>query len=154
MFSTLRRVGCLTSALLVLLTALGCGPGSATVSGRVTYQGEPLTAGDLIIYGANGQIQSGQISADGTYAIYKAPVGDVKMAVLTPKELPPQRPEPAGVPQGKKGGRKKTLVNVEVPAPPPVKIVPIPDRYKEPDKSGLNFTLKRGEQTIDLNLKE
>src|SRR5262249_15289796 len=151
----LRRVGCLTSALLVLLTALGCGSGSATVSGRVTYQGEPLTAGDLIIYGANGQIQSGQISADGTYAIYKAPVGDVKMAVLTPKDLPAQRPpEPGGVWQGKKGGRKKTLIKEEFKPPPPVKVVPIPDRYKEPDKSGLNFTLKRGEQTIDLNLKE
>jgi hypothetical protein len=144
--------------LLLLLTALGCGSGSATVSGRVTYKGEPLTAGDIIIYGANGKIDSGPISADGTYAIYKAPVGDVKIAVLTPKPLPPQRPPGPGVRKDQGERTRKRIFKEAVPpaptVPPPVKVVPIPDRYKEPDKSGLNFTLKPGEQTIDLDLKE
>jgi hypothetical protein len=39
------------------------------------------------------------------------------------------------------------------PSLPAIKFVPIPNRYKEPDKSGLNFTLKPGAQTINLELQ-
>jgi hypothetical protein len=146
MISTLRRAGCLASALLVLLAAVGCGPGSATVSGRVTYKGAPLPSGDVLIYGANGKVQSGPIGADGNYAIYKAPVGDVKMAVV-----PPNPSSQMMLPRQVKGARKHPGATDDA-SMPPIKVVPIPERYNDPDKSGLNFTLKSGEQTIDLDL--
>jgi hypothetical protein len=129
--------------LLVLLAALGCGSGSATVSGKVTYKGEPLPAGSVAIYGANGKVQSGPIGADGTYTISKAPVGDVKMAVVTPNASPVTR---------KIKGEVKHPGATDGASSSPIKVVPIPDRYKDPDKSGLNFTLKSGEQTINLDL--
>jgi hypothetical protein len=135
--------------LLVLLTALGCG-GSANVSGKVTYKGEPLPWGNVVIYGANGKIESGQISPDGTYAVHKAPVGEVKMAVIV------SNPSPKTPPGQTLGKGPKTRPPRRLPPPPdlpPIKFVPIPDRYKEPDQSGLNFTLKSGEQTIDLDLQ-
>ena len=31
-------------------------------------------------------------------------------------------------------------------------VVPIPDKYAEPDTSGLTFTVKRGEQTHNITL--
>jgi hypothetical protein len=136
-------VGWSASALLVLLAALGCSSGSATVSGKVTYKGEPLPAGSVAIYGANGRVQSGPIAGDGTYTIAKAPVGDVKMTVVTPNPSPETR-------QGKRG--RDPIKHPGAADAAPIKVVPIPDRYKEPDKSGLNFTLKSGEQTINLDL--
>jgi hypothetical protein len=132
------------SALLVLLAALGCGSGSATVSGKVTYKGEPLPAGSVAIYGANGKVQSVTIGTDGTYTISKAPVGDVKMTVVTPN------PSPGA--QQSKGATRKHPGAEDTASSPPLKVVPIPERYTDPDKSGLNFTLKPGEQTINLDL--
>lgn len=148
MISALRRVACPASVLLALLAALGCG-GSATVSGKVTYKGEPLPWGSVVIYGADGKVESGRISPDGAYAVHKAPVGDVKMAVIVSDPSPRKASEM----QLGAGAKKRTMRPPGIPDVPAIKFVPIPDRYKEPDQSGLNFTLKSGAQTIDLDLK-
>lgn len=147
--STFRKAGCSASTLLMLSAALGCGPGSATVSGRVTYNGTPLTRGDILIYGANGKVQSGPIGTDGHYTIFKAPVGDVKVAVAASR---PSTPPPTSPGMRRIKGVMKHPRSAHNPSPSPVKVVPIPERYKDPDKSGLSFTLKSGEQTINLDL--
>jgi hypothetical protein len=148
-----RRLGGCSAVLLLLMAVTGCGSGTADISGRVTYQGKPLPAGAVIIHGANGKVQSGPISADGTYAIYKAPVGDVKIAVVTPKPPPPQPAATPGMKRSKGGGRKHPGAAEAHPPPPVDKFVPIPERYKDPEQSGLTFTLKSGSQTIDLDLQ-
>jgi hypothetical protein len=126
------------------------GGATVTVSGKVAYKGEPVTFGAVAIYGADGQTASGRIDADGHYTVDKVPIGDVKMAVLTPNPT---------TPKGSSKGRLKSKGKVkysgaEVPSMDWVsKFVAIPARYKDPDQSGLTFTVKSGEQTIDLDLK-
>jgi hypothetical protein len=68
---------------------LGCGKGSATVSGRIAYKGESLTSGNIVLHGADGKVASALITVDGRYAVHKALLGDVKIAVLP--STPPQR---------------------------------------------------------------
>ena len=68
--STRRRLCGWAALLLVLLTTLGCGRNSATVSGRVTYKDEPVTAGDVIIYGANGQVGGDAIRLPSEAAVW------------------------------------------------------------------------------------
>jgi hypothetical protein len=131
------------------MTVMGCGGGgTATVSGKVTYKGEPVTAGYVTYYGADGKTDSGRIDADGHYTVYKAPVGDVKVAVLTSD--PKRRVPSGGLSKGKQASKHP---DSEITASDQVgKFVAIPPRYKDPDKSGLAFTVKSGSQVINLEL--
>ncbi|HEX5270280.1 MAG TPA: hypothetical protein VFW33_07335, partial [Gemmataceae bacterium] len=66
-------------ALLVgslALGPLGCGWGTGTVSGKVTYNDQPLTNGTVIFSNADGKgNRTADIQADGTYKIEGMPVG-------------------------------------------------------------------------------
>ncbi|WP_417390167.1 hypothetical protein [Gimesia sp.] len=64
--------GLLTLLLsLVLLTAYGCGdghPARSTVSGKVTYNGKPLSIGSLVFIPVNGGPSAqGKIDRNGSY---------------------------------------------------------------------------------------
>ena len=65
-----------------LLLALGCGGGERTeglapVTGRITYDGQPVPAGQIHFYPADGKRQSsGTIDADGNYALTSYKPGD------------------------------------------------------------------------------
>ena len=136
----------LAAALLSLLAATGCRRG-ASVSGKVTFKGQPVP-GAISFYGPGGRVDSGRIDEEGKYTVAKAPIGDVKVTVA-PAEL---RPAKEGADKGKKvpehpGSGK---------APPPPKAgksVDIPSKYKDPEKSGLTYTLKSGQNQIDIDLK-
>src|SRR5262249_40311065 len=70
----------LLSSLLVL--AAGCGSKGGTVSGKVYYKNQPMTAGLVQFYpeGKGGEYSS-KINEDGSYSISKVPPGPVKITV-------------------------------------------------------------------------
>ncbi len=81
----------LRSVPLVLLTMLlpaagGCGR-TATVSGRVTYQGRPVVFGSVIVIGEDGKAVSAAIEPDGTYTVAGIRPGPVQIRVLSPDPL-------------------------------------------------------------------
>jgi len=131
----------------LLLAAVGC-EGSASVSGKVTLNGQPVNGGAVTFYGAGGRQEGSWIDPEGNYAIAKAPVGDVKVTVVSSKAgQPPKLPKERAAPQhpgGQEGGGG---------AAPAGKPVVVPDKYKDPERSGLTFTLKPGPQTIPIELK-
>lgn len=133
-------------ALACLLTA-GCGSQTATVSGKVTHRGKPVSGGSVIVYCSDKQIARGVTATDGTYAIPNVPHGT---ATVTVQALP-------RVPVGLQG--KQVLppaVNGPIPptveAPDPTK-TGIPLRYSLPEESGLSVVIDRGTVTYDIDLK-
>src|SRR5579875_217635 len=122
--------------LLILLMFLSCGCGSqskATVSGKVLYGDKPLTRGNVTFFPEKGGAITTSIEQDGSYRAINVPVGPVKIAVQVPKTeniVPPM--DPAKVPEP-----MKSMVS----AP---KAVPIPDKYGNPDQSGLTWTVEGG----------
>lgn len=98
-FPFLRLRTCLTLASLCgLLTLLGCGSSGkdklVPVSGKVTLNGTPLTAGQVAFHpdtakGNNAKgVPTGTIGADGTYTLSTdgksgAPAGWYKVTVVT-----------------------------------------------------------------------
>jgi hypothetical protein len=155
------RISCLNrlwlsrnSLLLAALLAVGCGAGSGTVTGKVSYEGKPIPAGRVTFLDGKGQTYSSPIGDDGGYSIPKVPAGEVKIAVDTGAP-PPNIPAPAAV-KGKTGAP---------PGVPPealkaydfeaqrAKYVKIPNKYKDPEKSGLTYTVTGGSQTHDIVLK-
>ena len=133
------RGGCQAALLLLGLTVLGCaGERTGTLTGKVGLAGKPLPGGQVMVHGEGGKTAAGAI-ADGAYTIPNAPVGPVKVSVRTfapsPKVVNPTDPN-----AGKDTG-------------PPPAYVKIPDKYSDPDKSGLTTTVTGGSQTFDIDLK-
>jgi hypothetical protein len=126
---------------LLALVVTGCG-GRGNVSGKVTYKGKPLVWGTVQFQGSDNMIRQANIEPDGTYSVTGVITGEAKAAVssINPasSDFQPRRAE----------GR---------PPPPPRPQVkgwfPIPKKYQTTFDSGLTYTIKRGENKIDIELE-
>ncbi len=131
---------------IALIWTTGCGgPFTAPVSGKVTYKGEPLPGGVVTFIHPDGRTGYTTIKEDGSYTIPAAPGGDVKCIVQTIKPIPglPKRLA-AKLPGGGNKGSE--------PIYPAGKYVPIPEKYGDPQTSGLAYTIHRGSNSIDISL--
>ncbi len=130
---------------LALILASGCGgPFTASVSGKVTYKGEPLPGGVVTFVHPDGRTAYTTIHEDGSYTVPAAPGGDVRCIVQTYKPIPAPPKALADKLPGPKGKLE--------PVYPAGKYVPITEKYGNPDKSGLAYTIHRGSNTIDIPL--
>jgi hypothetical protein len=123
-------------AAIAALTLVGCG-GRGDVSGTVRFNGKPLSTGRITFVGPDQRdgVYS-LILTDGSYKVTGCPAGPVKIAVqaVVPRSGPGQAaPKPGTV---RRPGALK-----------------IPTRYADPSTSGLDYTVNRGEQQHDIDLK-
>jgi hypothetical protein len=136
-----RRLGPFSLLIAAFLALAGCQGGNrpASVSGKVTYLGRPVTSGVVVLVGADGKTSTpGVVGPDGTYRIAQAPAGSVRVAFDNP---PPQRVAP-GNPEA-----------VDV-AQAFARYVPTPLNYRDAAQSGLTLELKRGANpNRDIELK-
>ncbi len=164
-FSLSRGVA---GAAVFTLGILACSPPTGSVSGKVTYKGQPLKGGYVaFINSSGGQTFSAPIQEDGSYQIPKITGGSYKVTVET-ESLKPQG-ETKGVPfksVSKEGPPKENLPpKLNLPGNPADfgykmatpggqldRYVPIPRKYADPDQSGLQFDFRGGNQTYDINL--
>jgi hypothetical protein len=137
------RPACRTAVAAALLTlaAAGCA-GRGDVSGKVTYKGKPLVWGTVQFEGSDKIIKQGNINSDGTYTIRGLAPGEAKAAVssINPRSSDFQPRQVEGRPPPK-------------PRPEVKGWFPIPEKYDTPHKSGLVYTIKGGENTIDIELE-
>jgi hypothetical protein len=145
----------------LLLLALGCGS-RASVTGKVTYQGKSMPGGMVLFIHQNKGAFSAAIKEDGTYQIADLPGGSVKIAVTAPA-FGPGGPAPRYVPTDEELEKiqktqprlskedLKKMMGVR-PATPKGKAVQIPEKYGDPEQSGLTYTVIGGPQTYDINL--
>lgn len=129
------------------LCASGCGSGTATISGRVTFQGKPVAGGSVIVYCSDKQIVRGIIGADGSYSIPNVPYGSAVVTVQAHSRLPQGLRLHQTVPPSSGG-----------PIPPTADVndtarVIVPQRYALPEESGLSVAVDRGQVTYDIDLK-
>ncbi|MCI0459742.1 MAG: hypothetical protein L0Z62_22560 [Gemmataceae bacterium] len=123
----------LVTALLVLGVGGGCSKGKTMgkVSGQVTYKANPITEGQVHFISKSGQgaavniSGSGDYSAEletGTYSVYVAP-------------HPPGQTGPPG--------------EVKTPKQP---ASVIPEKYRQPETSGLTIDVKEGDNPFKIEL--
>jgi hypothetical protein len=112
----------------------------------VTYDGKPLVSGSVMMVADDGLPLVGVINPDGSYTVSGVPVGKVRVAVNSP---PPEPPVNAGGPAGPLGKNPAS-------APPPLVDdagwFPIPEKYGDPEQSGLTFHVKRGPNIYNIDL--
>jgi hypothetical protein len=135
----------------------------STVSGKVMYDGKPLTHGSVTFLTEDNHTYLGRVNQDGTYQIKGVPPGPVRIGVLA--SAPQGMPKPK---EAQKDGKKtKTYVDeLKEKSPKPPKgfgdrmlpgTSPLPDavakQYKEPSKSPLRYRVLTGEQVHDIVLQ-
>lgn len=146
-------------ASLGLLSIVGCfgkgeGP-TGTVTGNVTFNGQPATEGRVAFISAQGKGASGIIGAQGEYTLKtiagdQIPVGEYQVAVQPPPaESRDASSAPSEVPQATPGRIMKGA-----PGDPIVKEYPnIPMQYRNPSTSGWKVTVKEGANQFDFEMK-
>ncbi len=132
-----------------MLVCAGCSQATGTVTGTVTYNNKPLTKGMLTFVTPNGTA-TGTIEPDGKYRM-AVPVGTAKVSVFVASG--PRMP--GGPKGGMKGGKdlppeaKKMLDNAKGGSG-----VTIPQKYTDPETSGLSVNVKSGQNPYDIPLKD
>jgi hypothetical protein len=141
---------------LAFLFGPGCG-GRGEVSGKVTYDGQPIPWGRVFFHseGDKKEVLNSRI-VNGEYRIPNVPTGPVRIAVES-------FPAPGGG-KGEEGdegaGAKmaegfKGMMKDRAPvAPSDVagKYLEIPPDYADIEKSGLTYDVSRGSQVHDIPL--
>jgi hypothetical protein len=119
---------------LLAVCLVGCSSGvkKVTVAGTVTYKGEPLRSGILRVVSTGGEFATATIRADGTFTLTDVVPGAVKVGIIS-------EPQSSSSSDGK--GRS---------AP---RQVPIPAKYQDPQKSGLNYTITDTSQPLAIELR-
>ncbi|MBN2578924.1 MAG: hypothetical protein JXB10_08030 [Pirellulales bacterium] len=136
-FFSLRGAAALGGIGLFIL-ALGCGESlESSITGTVTLDGKPLHIGTVTLYPVqSGPLAYGSIQSDGTYKIVTGGTkglnsGEYKVGVLAIDT-------PVGTHQGK--------------GPPPLGKILTPQRYRDPETSGLKITVTSGSNRYDIAL--
>lgn len=164
---SMRRLAllCLLALPLSLLAA-GCGK-EGTVSGKVYYKGELLKGGMVTFFPESakaGDFRS-PIGEDGSYSIPKVPPGSAKIAVMVGIPTPPpsifkgrsaERAEKAYKSKMTSEEAKKAATPKDKDAPfNPLAsgyTSPLPEKYSDPDKSGLTVNVTGGKMTHDIKM--
>ncbi|MCC6421217.1 MAG: hypothetical protein IT429_23520 [Gemmataceae bacterium] len=130
----LAAIMCLFAGLVA--TSGGCGGGKTTgkVSGQVWLNGKPVTDGEVHFISKKGGGGRGSITGAGAYAV-DDPLETGEYTVY----VAPHPPGQAGPP-----GTGK------VPRQPASKI---PNKYRDPNTSGLSYTIKEGANEYKIEMK-
>lgn len=141
-------LACVLATMAIVPALVGCGgPPHGNVTGTVRFEGQPVTAGRITVLceGGDKPVVFADIK-DGTYRIERAPVGSARVtiqafaagpaagSVPVPPGAGPALPIPASVPRVGKP------------------LEGFPDRYLNPDASGLTFEIAPGPQMHDIDL--
>jgi len=130
----------LVALALTALAAPGCDPSRATVSGKVTLGGKPVTAGTVLFVGADNQTATGGLDDEGRYQALRVPMGTVKVAVQT---LRPQQLKAAAEQRPKQAPPLPNRLT---------HLVPVPEKYQSPETSGLTCDVQKTQQDFDIAL--
>jgi len=136
--------------VMLLLLAAGCSS-KGTISGKVTYQGKPLTAGTVTFVPEQGGGAFMGYIREGQYKVEDVPPGSAKIAVSTPvasnRFIGKMQPPPEVLKSAVRDMPSADAAKQAVP-----EAVPIPSRFENPDTSGLTYTVKSGGQVHDIDL--
>ena len=123
------------SLVAIVVSVSGCGTKDAkvTIRGTVSYKGQPLSSGMLQLVGRNGAAPSAAaIQTDGTFIMTDVAVGEVNAIILAT----PISPDRTGA---------KT-------SNPKITPADLPEKYQDPEKSGLKYTITPDTRELDIKL--
>lgn len=124
---------------VALLASCNTRPSSWPVSGSVTFQGRPVSAGIVRLKNSTlGMDITAVLQRDGAFEIMTAkgvglPEGEYQIAIMPPTVQVPIGPAP------------KSFCLPKCPD--------IPPKYRQPSTSGLTLTVKPGENRLKIDMR-
>jgi len=155
---TIAQWRLLPACAFFLFAVTGCGK-TGTVKGMVKFDGKPIPEGEITFVGPGDKKVTGGIK-DGEYEAKNVPAGECKVAIDTsksamrgmsnPQTLPPGISPTS--PQGKKMLEEMKKKGPSEAGKDKAEYMPIPENFKDPEKSKLTITVEKGtnEQNFDL----
>jgi hypothetical protein len=137
---------------VLALVSVGCPKQlGGDVYGKVTLNGKPLPSGVVTFdFGKNERVGA-SINDDGTYRVVRPPRGTAQVTVEALTILAPLAPAAPNKGPELKGGKDfQDEINKLGPAKMP-EIVPVPEKYKDANTSGL--TVKIGGSSQEFNIE-
>jgi len=128
---------CLLGLAALVVAVPGCGGGGkpkVTITGAVTYKGKPLSGGMLQFAGTSGRAPSSAIiQKDGTFTMTDVDLGEAKASILV-------TPQSSGRDGDKAGSAPKVTPDQ------------LPEKYRDPEKSGVKVTITTDTKHLDIKL--
>lgn len=145
------------------LTTIGCSKGSGlktgNVSGTVTFEGKPVANAQVVFQPKQGgQNAVGTTDANGRYTLMTgtdrgALIGEHRVTVTVQSGAEQLSGIDAIDPSAAYGQAMMAAASGRPPAAQTPSSGGIPAKYADPTTSGLEFTVKAGSNTINLELK-
>jgi hypothetical protein len=134
-------------AMLAALSGCGSGrPKPYPTTGRITYQGKPVSEGTIVFHPAHGRPAVGVIAADGSYRLTTFEQGDGALPGRYAVTIESRRTSAA---------RPKTLEEelsgVGAAQGLPTVIWLVPEKYANQETTPLTAEVHPGPNTIDFN---
>jgi hypothetical protein len=144
--------------LILVATVAGCGSDLdlAPVTGRVTFNGKPVTEGEITFLPDNGPQAAGMIQPDGTFRLTTLSPGDgavvgrhqvsIRATTVTGGSMAPAtfEQEMEWAQQGAKSGGQILI--------PGTVTWLVPEKYSNPETSELTAEVQSGENSFEFNL--
>lgn len=145
----------------------GCGPGRGSVTGKVTHGGKVVQSGSVILSGSDGTAVVAVIEPGGEFKAAGVTAGEVKVGVSSPA---PEEAVAAKAAAGRGDGSKGAPVAAAKGGPPVIapaggkgkaaappksadpKWFPIPDKFADPQTSGLVIQVRSGENAVEVTI--
>jgi cell division septation protein DedD len=140
----------IAAAVAVVVSGCSRNSGLVPVSGKVTYQGQPVPGATVLFMGdANSRPATAISGPDGSYSLRtldsKGALPGQYTAVVSKTELSSDPGEPPSMEEAAKAANR--------PPPPPKKLLPA--KYADAAKSPLKFEVKKGQtNSFDLQLAD
>lgn len=146
-----RRIVAGCAVVLALVVLDGCGGGGKktfSLTGKVTYKGNPVTGGTLTLTPSDGKTPpvNIQINPDGAYAVVPPSVGEMKVAIETESIRGQTGGGYAYVPPG--------IQKPDIDASQLPRYVRIPRKYANAQWSKLTVTIQKGKNVHDFDLTD
>ena len=140
-----------SAVLGLLLCVSGCSS-KGTVSGKVTYKGNPVTSGSVSLIASDDIQYASDIGPDGSYSIPNVPGGPVRFFINSPN--PNANMAFRNAPRDIRGENDLGGGGAAPPVvpPPPAGWVQLPDKYSDPEKSELTGNVSK-DTVINLVLE-
>jgi len=140
------------------LTLAGCAKNPhapASISGSVSFNGQPIKAGSMKFHTAQGVAYDAQLTGDGTYSATDIPEGELVVTVET-ESISPHKKGPKGAEaamRAKAGITQPPPAGMAAPVDPSAFYIKLPEKYNNPKTSPLTVTVKSGRQVHDVKLE-
>lgn len=137
--------------LACFLPAFGCGSKGA-ISGKITYQGKPLSAGSRVMfYDEKGSVFAADIQSGGSYTVDKVTPGPVQISFYVPPPI--SQTKQKLIPRVSKDLQLPGGVTPKKDIGATAETTPLPSKYKDPKTSGITYTVTSGKQEHNIDLR-